>query len=616
MKPVRCVWMIFSAMLLALNIHASGQTTNFFSHSFPLNPYVRVLDGQWLGTTVASDGNCYFASSTHSPRHGAAFFRYNPRVNEVKMLTDDITRVCGEDPAVQVPQGKIHSPIVEHNGWLYFATHFSDESVAGKNGYSGSHVVGYELTTGQFRDLGIVRSNFTCYAAVGLDAARNQLYVFVTSFATVLPANEGSHLYRVDLTTGAKQDLGIVKFGVEGTCFWFFVDAKGDCWFTIREDNGTLYRANAATGQIDKWPNILPEASLGGRFWIWAQAMSADKCVFKLSTASAAGNFLWTFDAVKFQTNNALGFQSIANVGPFSLGAALTQDRVYYIQRAGRQPQEQGYTDFHLLSVTLSQGTITDYGLLKDEKGHLAWRIPGMTADAQGNLYMVGDWWLFPDEIGTDVGTSRYVSGTTYTNIGRGEFFATANPITNQPTIYCSTNRVVACQNASGTPVTFQVAAFDIRETNVTAICRPASGSLFQIGTTNVTCTATNHYGRSNSCSFSVTVAATQDFSPASLNTSWLGSNRLKISWPLMCAPVQLQEATSLPASSNAWVPVARAVTTQSGLNSITITNPAGQHFYRLKSTRALARYGLALMNSSACRMEAFISSMSRDTSI
>ena len=133
--------------------------------------------------------------------------------------------------------------------------------------------------------------------------------------------------------------------------------------------------------------------------------------------------------------------------------------------------------------------------------------------------------------------------------------------------------------------MTFQVAAFDIRETNVTAICRPASGSLFQIGTTNVTCTATNHYGGSNSCSFSVTVAATQDFSPASLNTSWLGSNRLKISWPLMCAPFQLQEATSLPASSNACVPVARAVTTQSGLNSITITNPAGQHFYRLKST-------------------------------
>ena len=74
-------------------------------------------------------------------------------------------------------------------------------------------------------------------------------------------------------------------------------------------------------------------------------------------------------------------------------------------------------------------------------------------------------------------------------------------------------------------------------------------------------------------------------FSPASLNRSWLGSNRLKILWPLMGAPFQLQEATSLPASSNAWLPVARPVTTQSGLNSITITNPAGRHFYRLKST-------------------------------
>src|SRR5262245_55535797 len=46
-------------------------------HSFELNSYSRVLDGQWLGIHYASDGQVYFASSTHSAHHGASFFKYD-----------------------------------------------------------------------------------------------------------------------------------------------------------------------------------------------------------------------------------------------------------------------------------------------------------------------------------------------------------------------------------------------------------------------------------------------------------------------------------------------------------------------------------------------------------
>jgi hypothetical protein len=82
-----------------------------------------VLDGQWLGCKAASDGNCYFGSSTHDNKHGAAFFRYNPASNTLTMLTNDLTLVCGENPTVTPPQGKLHSDIVEANGWLYFSMH-------------------------------------------------------------------------------------------------------------------------------------------------------------------------------------------------------------------------------------------------------------------------------------------------------------------------------------------------------------------------------------------------------------------------------------------------------------------------------------------------------------
>ena len=94
--------------------------------SFALNGYKRVLDGQWQGIRYASDGNVYFGSSTHSAHHGAAFFKFDPRTDQVTLLADDITIIAGEDPQTN-PQGKLHSDIVEANGWLYMSTHFSSE---------------------------------------------------------------------------------------------------------------------------------------------------------------------------------------------------------------------------------------------------------------------------------------------------------------------------------------------------------------------------------------------------------------------------------------------------------------------------------------------------------
>src|ERR1039458_3271203 len=90
--------------------------------SYALNNYARTLDGQWEGIRYASDGDVYFGSSTHDAHHGAAFFKYDPRTKQLTMLSDDITKICGEDPLTN-PQGKLHSDIVEANGWLYMSTY-------------------------------------------------------------------------------------------------------------------------------------------------------------------------------------------------------------------------------------------------------------------------------------------------------------------------------------------------------------------------------------------------------------------------------------------------------------------------------------------------------------
>jgi hypothetical protein len=46
--------------------------------NYPLNRHIRMLDGQWQGTFLASDGNDYVGGGSHNPNLGAALFRYEP----------------------------------------------------------------------------------------------------------------------------------------------------------------------------------------------------------------------------------------------------------------------------------------------------------------------------------------------------------------------------------------------------------------------------------------------------------------------------------------------------------------------------------------------------------
>ena len=52
----------------------------------------------------------------------------------------------------------------------------------------------------------MIHPNFANYSALGLDARRGRIYFYATPFYE----GEGSRLYRVDLASGPKQDLGLV----------------------------------------------------------------------------------------------------------------------------------------------------------------------------------------------------------------------------------------------------------------------------------------------------------------------------------------------------------------------------------------------------------------------
>src|ERR1041384_1613203 len=103
-----------------------------------------------------------------------------------------------------------------------------------------------------------------------------------------------------------------------------------------------------------------------------------------------------------------------------------------------------------------------------------------------------------------NVNGCEQVAGTGPTCV----FTVTVND-TQPPSITCPANIFVAaasrCPIATSRTVNFSVTASD-NCPGVTVVCSPASGSIFPVGTTSVTCTATDAHGNTATCSFTVTV--------------------------------------------------------------------------------------------------------------
>jgi hypothetical protein len=77
---------------------------------------------------------------------------------------------------------------------------------------------------------------------------------------------------------------------------------------------------------------------------------------------------------------------------------------------------------------------------------------------------------------------------------------------TTPPTLHVPSTVIVDATSASGATATFSVTASDALDPSPSQTCAPASGSVFPIGTTTVTCTATDGAGNPSTASFSVHV--------------------------------------------------------------------------------------------------------------
>ena len=434
-------------------------------YSISMNKICKEWDGQWQGMAVASDGNCYFGSSTHAKSHGAGFHKFDPSTYRHTMIVEDMTYQCGEQD-LPFQQGKIHSPIVECDGWLYFCTHLSNYWKEGIEAYPGAHVFGYEMATGNFRDYGIVKERYSIYSAIAVDPVLKKLYVFSVPFVPELYKSDGCHLMSIDMVTGEKKDCGKVVDGRLGASFWFFVDKDSNVWFTLwkrnyvyENDFGNLYCYNPSADSIKVYDNVLPKGQLidetpvsearnEQRAWTWLSPFPGrDKCYFIQGTLGGGDERLWIFDPSKDIVSGE-AFEPVAYIGSSYFETAVGGDRLYFCQYEDLEdartifsedereidPDSPAYVDrkMHLRSISLTEGglhrEIKDHGALIDQDGRQALMIMSMAADADGHVFVYGSWRPKSFKEATlQYLLFEYPNGDLYRLLKRGEFFAVIN---------------------------------------------------------------------------------------------------------------------------------------------------------------------------------------------
>lgn len=434
-------------------------------YSISMNKICKEWDGQWQGMAVASDGNCYFGSSTHAKSHGAGFHKFDPRTYRHTMIVEDMTYQCGEQD-LPFQQGKIHSPIVECDGWLYFCTHLSNYWKEGIEAYPGAHVFGYEMATGNFRDYGIVKERYSIYSAIAVDPVLKKLYVFSVPFVPELYKSDGCHLMSIDMVTGEKKDCGKVVDGRLGASFWFFVDKDSNVWFTLwkrnyvyENDFGNLYCYNPEADSIKVYDNVLPKGQLidetpvsearnEQRAWTWLSPFPGrDKCYFIQGTLGGGDERLWIFDPSKDIVSGE-AFEPVAYIGSSYFETAVGGDRLYFCQYEDLEdartifsedereidPDSPAYVDrkIHLRSISLTEGglhrEIKDHGPIIDQDGRQALMIMSMAADDDGHVFVYGSWRPKSFKEATlQYLLFEYPNDDLYRLLKRGEFFAVIN---------------------------------------------------------------------------------------------------------------------------------------------------------------------------------------------
>jgi hypothetical protein len=371
-----------------------------------------------------------------------------------------------------------------------------------------------------------VSGDTAVFGAPGDDGRKGSAYVFIRSGSTwtqqaKLTASDGAAYDRFGSSVSVSGDTAVI--GAYGSNV-----NRGSVYVFTR--SGTTWTQQAKLTASD--------GAIGDLFG-YSVSISGDKAVIGAhmddGRIGSAYVFIrnvdgsWTQQAKLTASDGAVydnfGY-SVSVSGDTVVISAFGDDEgkgsVYMFTRSGTTWMEQA-------KLTASDGAAYDYfGYSVSVSGDKA--IIGATGDdGSGSAYMFtrsGTTWTqqakltaFDGAIGDLFGYSVSVNDNKVVICAFGDddrgtdsgsayvFFLDNTP----PAITVPGNMIAEANSPDGVAVTFSASAEDLVDGSITPTCAPAAGSTFSLGTTPVSCSATDAHGNTGSASFNVIV---QDITP------------------------------------------------------------------------------------------------------
>lgn len=352
------------------------------------------VDGQWQGIIAASDGNTYFAVSSHSRDRNGQFYRYLPSkegLGRVEHLID-IGKWCGETDTLGKTntQGKIHSEIYELDGKLYMSTTNAHADYP----YKGGHFLSYDLKTGKADDLGVYPDTNGGLLTMHLEPVYRRLYAI---------SQTNAKLVYYDLEKKTIVTVGSVEESPH-QCRHLISDARGNVFGSTW--GGVVYRFDPRTNKTTRFATKLPhdpdapqpavdEKSLywqathwAAKAWDektkwWYMTRGNDEYLFRLRLPDKDG------DEIAVEGLAPFGFRpSKVDQPRFAAGALVLRDRVLWgISYPVWKSQA------HLMSYDIDKRVVTDHGPLITDNGRRVSEIHSMVLGSDRKLHAVAMVW-------------------------------------------------------------------------------------------------------------------------------------------------------------------------------------------------------------------------------
>lgn len=392
------------ALMLACTAHPPQQarparepaSTPAIIHAHFYNSGFALGDDNYNACFIASDGKVYYVFASGSVKTGAQMFAFDPSIKKIDHV-GDLTKAAGEEGLHAIPQGKGHSPFVEWNGKLYFATHvgyYSPPSPSGREligvpprghkPYPGGHFLSYDLATHKLENLAKAPAG-EGIISFGMDTQRQRLYGITWPSGFFL---------RYDMRTHALKNFGtFFKGGEKGVpgktfrviCRIMVVDPDdGSVFFTTPDGDIIQYRYDSDS--VGKVPGVslkkdvfgcLDPSEPGTMGYAWRQAFWywPEKVIYAIHGRSG---YLFRFDprSRKVEVLTRLVSDVTFDSGMYDknkygyLGMALgPDDHTIYDLTGSRPDASSGDDQIHFLTYDISTGKRTDYGVLQLDDG-------------------------------------------------------------------------------------------------------------------------------------------------------------------------------------------------------------------------------------------------------